>query len=348
MSDEIVDVLRVAAALAGTGAAWWVVHWLTTRTEERRRELETRRQLLQVAVVLVGLVAIVLALPVSGQVEGAMLGALGVAVAAMIGLSSTTIVGNALAGLMLRSVGNFKVNDWVRVDGHFGKVTYRRLLATEIQTEDRDLTTLPNLFLATHPVRVVRQSGTIVSTTVSIGYDVHRLRLEPMFADAALDAGLTDPFTYVMELGNHAVTYRVAGFLKPVDNLLTVRSALREAIFDRLCDAEIEIVSPDFMNQRRLDPSVPVVARRPAGPAPVEAAQEPEEIMFDKAEAAAAIQELHAELEAAQTRLSELEPLRKAATEDQWVALDADIVEAQARIEALTEELEASEEADVD
>ena len=61
---------------------------------------------------------------------------------------------------------NFRPGDFVRVGERLGRVTERGLFHTEIQTEDRDLTTLPNLYLVTNPVTVVRASGTIVSTTV--------------------------------------------------------------------------------------------------------------------------------------------------------------------------------------
>ena len=100
--------------------------------ETRRQLLETRRQLLLVGVILIGTVAVVIALPIGGDVKGALLGAFGVTVAAVVGLSSTTIVGNVFGGLMLQSVANFRVNDWIQVEDHFGKVTHRRLLTTKI------------------------------------------------------------------------------------------------------------------------------------------------------------------------------------------------------------------------
>ena len=45
-------------------------------------------------------------------------------------------IGNVMAGLMLRAVRNFRTGDFVRVEKHFGRVTERGLLHTEIQTED--------------------------------------------------------------------------------------------------------------------------------------------------------------------------------------------------------------------
>ena len=47
-------------------------------------------------------------------------------------------------------------------DTLFGRVTERGLFHTEIQTEDRDLVTLPNLYLVTNPVKVVRTFLTVL------------------------------------------------------------------------------------------------------------------------------------------------------------------------------------------
>lgn len=91
---------------------------------------------------------------------------------------------------------------------HFGRVSKRGLFHTEIQTEDRDLITLPNLYLVSHPVTTVRNSGTIISSTVSLGYDVPRGRIEASLLRAAQNAGLQDPFVRIFELGDFSVSYR--------------------------------------------------------------------------------------------------------------------------------------------
>jgi small-conductance mechanosensitive channel len=87
----------------------------------------------------------------------------------------------------------------LQVAEQFRRVTERGLLSTEIQTEDRDLVTLPNLHLVTNPVRVVRPSGTIVTAEVSLGDDVHHEMVETLLTAAAVDAGLKDPFVLVMK-----------------------------------------------------------------------------------------------------------------------------------------------------
>jgi small conductance mechanosensitive channel len=161
------------------------------------------------------------------------------------------------------------------------------LFHTEVQTEDRDLTTLPNLFLVTRPFTTIRTSGTVLSTSVSLGYDVARSEVERILLAAAERAGLEQGFVQITELGDFAVTYRCAGLLTDVKRLITVRSDLNGAVLDGCHEAGIEIVSPTFMNQRQVN-DVRFIPRRSRPAADTEVAPEnlPEAMLFDKAEQA--------------------------------------------------------------
>ncbi|HSN56415.1 MAG TPA: mechanosensitive ion channel domain-containing protein [Candidatus Sulfomarinibacteraceae bacterium] len=124
-----------------------------------------------------------MSLPIGDHRQGQLLSLFGIVLSAAVALSATNFLGNALAGFMLRSIRHFRIGDFNRCGEHFGRVTERSLLHTEIQTEDRDLTTLPNLFLISNPMTTVRSSGTIVSATVSLGYDIPRKRIETLKAE---------------------------------------------------------------------------------------------------------------------------------------------------------------------
>ncbi|MHC4218616.1 MAG: mechanosensitive ion channel domain-containing protein, partial [Planctomycetota bacterium] len=183
--DSLLKLLPLLAAIVTTALTLWIAHWLLLR---RRGELSGERRAVRQLVMLVltglGLVLVTLTLPVPDTNRNQLLALLGLALTAVIALSSTSFVSNAMAGLMLRSVKCFRPGDFIRVEGRFGRVSERGLFHTEIQTEDRDLTTLPNIFLITHPVTVVRSSGTIVTATVSLGYDEPRTRVEPSLTRA--------------------------------------------------------------------------------------------------------------------------------------------------------------------
>lgn len=266
----------------------------------RGAEENLPRQLALFGLTLVGLVVIVISAPIDTELRGQILSLLGLAFTAVIALSSTTFVANAMGGLMLRVVKSFRPGDFIRIGEDFGRVTERGLFHTEIQTEDRDLLTLPNLYVVTNPVKVVRSSGTIVSVRLSLGYDVPRKRVEESLLLAAKEAGLEEAFVHIKELGDFSVTYMLAGFLADTERLLTTRSRLRAAAMDALHHAGIEIVSPAFMNQRQLDPKVRMMPSRefPRGADTESDTAEPtaEAVVFDKAAQASDLEALRDEL----------------------------------------------------
>jgi small-conductance mechanosensitive channel len=291
-------LLPVAATLGVTAILLFIVRRLIPDEPTTR----IVRQLITVSVLVVANVALILAMPLDSATTGQLLSLFGLVLTAVIALSSTTFVSNAMAGLMLRAVGGFQPGDFIRIGENFGRVTQKGLLHTEIQSEDRDLITLPNLFVMNQPVRVVRTSGTLISADVSLGYDIHRHRIRDLLKLAAEDAALTDPFVQITALGDHSVAYRVYGFLEDVSNLVTKRTELRGKMLDRLHGDGIEIVSPAFMNQRALDPTQQV--RPPEERTVTDEDFHAESLMFDKAELAARIEnlrtkrsELKAELE---------------------------------------------------
>lgn len=267
----------------------WGAYRLLMRRQLPSSGSRIGEQLLIAAIAAVFVILVILEMPIADAARGQLLSLLGILITAAVALSSTTLLGNAMAGLMLRSIRNYRPGDFIVVEGHRGRVSELGLLRTEIQNERRDLTTLPNLYLVSNPVTVVRSSGTFVSATVSLGYDVARGKVEKCLIEAAEKAGLRDPFVFVLELGDFSIKYQVAGFLEEVKYLISAESKLREAMLDALHAAGIEIVSPTFMNQRQLGEDrvfIPKIERARKEIANAMQEPRPEERMFDKAELA--------------------------------------------------------------
>lgn len=336
---RFVPLLAVVAAVT-TGLG--IVNWLLLRPRpDMRGEQRIGRQLVMLVLTAIGIVLVVLVLPVSDATRGQLLGLLGLTLTAMIALSSTTFVANAMAGLMLRVVRNIRPGDFVRVGDHFGRMTERGLFHTEIQTEDRDLTTLPNLYLVTNPVTVVRSSGTIVSATLSLGYDVHHSAAEKGLIEAAVRTRLDEPFVHIVDLGSFSVTYRVAGFLSEAKQILTTRSRLRRNVLEVLHGAGIEILSPHFMSQRpvseghRVLPGEAPRAVRAAGPSD----HAPEDRIFDKAERAEALEDLRSEHARLTGEIEDLSRELAAAAESARPGLERRIAERTRRRDRITAEL---------
>jgi len=208
---------------------------------------------------------------------------------------------------MLKVVRSARPGDFITVGELTGRVTEMDLLHTQIQTEFRDLVTVPNLFMVTQPLHVVRSSGTIIHAELSLGYDVHHERVTEVLLAAAATAGLKDAFVQIRQLGDFSINYRIAGLLEDVQSLLSARSGLRKAVLDALHQADIEIVSPNFMNTRALADDQRFMPK-PVGrkPARKEVETRAEEVAFDVAEEAASVEELRKALEAVDKELAEL------------------------------------------
>lgn len=260
---------------------------------------ETRKFQFQLTMLILSLfscVLIIIVLPINETLRGQLLTLFGVLLSASIAFSSTTFIGNILAGFMLKAIKNIKLGDYITVNDVTGRATEMSLLHVEIQTEQSDLVTIPNMIMVTMPVKVVRSTGTIISVDVSLGYDVSRSKIADLLCMAVEDAGLTDSFVQIRELGDFSVTYRAAGRISDTSALLSIKSNLYGAVLDRLHDAKIEIVSPNFMNTRVVQ-DVLMIPKAQKHSVKESSDGSVEKIIFEKAEKASAISSTQTEIE---------------------------------------------------
>ncbi len=210
---------------------------------------------------------------------------------------------------------------------------------TEIQTEFRDLITFPNLYLITNPVKVVRASGTIITATLSLGYNYNHNRIEELLKGAALKSGLEDPFVRIVDLGDFAISYRIAGMLKEVKLLLTARSDLRKHVLDTLHGAGIEIVSPHFMNQRPLHDGELIISKTVREEIISNVNDIPENIIFDKAEEAESKVNLKHEHDELSSLIQEKKKNLKSAKKDEKKQIETEINKLIVKLEFLENEM---------
>ena len=311
--------------------------WSSDANEQR-----FRKQISTFGFLFVGMLVTIFLLP-DGTNQELAFSVIGLVVTGALAISSQSIIANGMAGLLLRSLKKFKPGDFIEVSDRVGRVTELGLFHTEIQTNDRDLTTIPNALMVNQPVKVVRASGTIVSANVSIGYDVSRHELKPMFLDAAVRAELDDPFMQVVELGDYSVVYRVAGFLNSPERLLASRSKLRGGILDALHEAKIEIMSPMFVATRNTDGSVAIPRQRIIEEV-VEEPDDAEDRTFDKAEVAGTIETHRKAIVEAEKMIETLEGQWGSSGAENGDAIRQRIEACERKIQHLADEIEDLEE----
>ena len=332
--EILVLITPTLLTAVGCGVFLAAMHWLfIARQPGMEKERLLPRQLLMLGFTLVAVVVVILTLPVSDGNRKQVLTLLGLLISALVAFSSATIVANLMAGLMLRVTKPFRAGDFIQINDHFGRVSERGLLDTEIQTEHRDLIALPHTYLITNPVKTIRASGTIVSSSLSLGYDEHHHKVEGLLQTAAGSIGLEDPFVIISELGDSAITYRVAGLLTEVKSLITTRSNLNRAILDTLHEADVEIASPSIVNQRRIAEGHVFLPSTATPPAESSVTPTAENIAFDKADEAEAIERTQTSLA---VEIAELEAALAAAQDDKAKAqLAAKLEEHKQRAAAL-------------
>ena len=163
-----------------------LAHFLLIR---RNRDLGNERlfsrQLIMLALTLIGLVAVILALPVSEGARNQIIALLGLLISGVFAFSSSNIFANLAAGVLMRMTRPFVLGDFISVGEHFGRVAERGLFDTEIQSESGELIALPNSYLTSRPIATLRSDGALVSAELSLGYDAHHADIEPLLLAAA-------------------------------------------------------------------------------------------------------------------------------------------------------------------
>jgi len=315
--------------------------WMFTRKifavqKDHGADTRYREQGTKLAFRLSGLLLGISTFPMDSELRGQLLSLVGLLLSAAIALSSTSVMGNLMAGFMLRTVNSFRAGDYIEFRNELGRVSQRGLLHVEFQNETSELVTVPNLLLVQEPYNVVRSSGTVVSAEVSLGYDVDRRDIEAALLKAIEAAELGDGFVQIRNLGDYSVNYRANGWLQEAALLVSARSRLRGKMLDALHDAGIEIVSPTFMNQRPLPPELKFIPKRKKIMQPEEDKKgRAEELLFSKAEVASAVENLEAKVKKLKEKL-------KIEVEEGEEDIDREAIKEE--LSALTEELEQARE----
>ena len=193
---------------------------LLLRLSEGMKRWTLLLQLILFALIIFGGILFLISLPLISEAQGPFIGLFGSTLSVGLALSSTPLLGNALAAMMIRFVNPFDTGDIIRVDDCFGRVISQGAFHTEVQAENHMLIITPNLILATKEIDFMRSYAIMVSARVSLGYAVSSDRIERVLISAAEDAELTDLFVFIASLGDFSVSYKVRGPLSDPAKLL--------------------------------------------------------------------------------------------------------------------------------
>jgi len=242
------------------------------------------KTVIKIFIYFIAVVLILLSIP---GMSGDLIQIFGLVIGGVIAFSSSTIIANGMSGILVKGLKQYRIGDIVEFEGDIGSVSEIGLFHTEIQTVKRQLLTIPNNVMFSRKFSNLSETGVIITAAISLGYDIPRTRVEEVIGKAAKTVGLQQPYVSVTELGDYSIKYEVNGLLMDAGRIIGTSSQLKKEILDECSKADIEIVSPTFINMRSLKPSQRFVAKYVAEETTKELEERGEaveSIMFVKAE----------------------------------------------------------------
>jgi small-conductance mechanosensitive channel len=183
-------------------------------------------------------------------------------VGVLVSLGSTTAVSNVIAGIVLTYTRAFKIGDQVEVADTRGRVVERSTFVTRIQTLKNVIVSIPNSMVLSNNIinysKNLGQSGLLVHTGITIGYDVPWQTVnELLIAAARKTEGIADnppPFVLQVSLEDNYVAYEVNGWTRAPEELPRIYSSLHANILDEFHGHKVEITSPQYRAVRDGNP----------------------------------------------------------------------------------------------
>lgn len=169
-------------------------------------------------------------------------------------LGSSSAIGNMVAGIVLTYMRPFKLGDRVRIADTEGDVTERSLLVTRIKTIKNVDITIPNsMILGSHIINYsssAEQTGVILHTTVTIGYDVPWTQVHQLLIQAARATPYLlndpEPFVFQKSLDDFTVAYEINAYTRNPSLMANIYSDLHRNIHEAFNRADVEIMSPHY------------------------------------------------------------------------------------------------------
>lgn len=173
----------------------------------------------------------------------------------LMSVGSNSVASNLLAGLVVVYKRSINIGDRIRVGDVIGDVETVSLLDTHIRSLKNELVSLPNSLLLNNQVtnftRTGQTPGLLIHTTVGIGYDEARSKVERLLMEAARETlGLkSDPPPFVLrrELASHDVKYELNAYRVDGGDPESIRSELHARILDRFHDEGVQIMTPFYV-----------------------------------------------------------------------------------------------------
>lgn len=224
------------------------VHWLQPETAKATRRL---------VIVIMWLFALTVAYPYIPGSSSAAFKGVSVFVGLMVSLGATGLVNQIVSGMVIVYTRAFRPGEYVRIGETEGFVEEIGVLSTKVSTLRREHITIPNAVLVGTTVnnysREAAEEGAVISTEVTIGYDVPWRQVHALLKLAASRSqGVRkDPEPRVLQRGlsDFYVEYVLLVNIDDPADRYAVASELHGQIQDAFNEFGVQILSPHYLDR---------------------------------------------------------------------------------------------------
>jgi len=178
----------------------------------------------------------------------------------LISLGSQSAISNIISGLVITYMLAFNIGDRVRIGDTVGDVVERSMLVTKVRTIKNEDVTIPNSNIMTsHTINYTsaqQDTGLILHTAITIGYDVPWREVRALLIDAALKTpkikAEPSPFVLQTSLDDFYVSYQLNAYTMHAASSAAIYSDLHSNIQYTFAAANVEIMSPHYRVDREI------------------------------------------------------------------------------------------------
>ncbi len=181
-----------------------------------------------------------------------------VALTFILGLFTSSVLGNVLAYTVLEGTNEFKTGDRVQIGESYGDIVEVGVFYTRIKTIKDEIISIPNLTVMNKEMKnfsALRE--VLIYVSITLGYDVDKDQAKTLLIESAeKTSGIvttTDkkPFVLLKDLGNYAITYEINAYTNRPNAIITIKSDLIDNILSEFKKSHIEILSPFHVASRQ-------------------------------------------------------------------------------------------------
>jgi small-conductance mechanosensitive channel len=182
-----------------------------------------------------------------------------VALTFVLGLFTSSVLGNILAYVVLDGTTEFKTGDRVQIGEDYGDIVELGFFFTRVKTIKDEVISIPNLAIINKEIKNFSGLKTVqIYIPVTLGYDIDKeeakkqlIKCAEMTNGLILDDPDKKPYVLFRDLGNYTITYEINAYTDKPNRLINIKSDLIDNILTEFKKANMEILSPTHIVVRR-------------------------------------------------------------------------------------------------